>query len=97
MAADGKRMPHEGQVKPQLVDDNQRATLSTFQITNVSRPFWSVSKLLDNQKDPDCEVVFRRDRAEVRNSKGKVIMAAERRGGLYVSALNLPTLRRRVL
>ena len=70
----------------------QSRDLSTvFHITSVTRPLWSVSKILDNlsTQDPGAEVVFKRDRAEVKGSSGTVYAVAERRGGLYIGTVKL--------
>ena len=66
------------------------ATLSSkFQVVKVTKPLWSVSKMLDAQADEDTEVVFRRDKAFIRNSKGTILASAERKGALYVGSYAL--------
>ena len=69
--------------------DQKGAIASMFQITEVSRPLWSIGKLLDNQTDPDSEVVFKQGEAVARDSKGRVFAKAVRKGGLYVMQMQL--------
>ena len=90
VTASGKEILQEGQVKAQMADQSCKQRLgSIFQVTAVNRPLWSISKVLDDQADPNCEVVFERDGAVARDSKGRVFAKAVRQGGLYVARLDL--------
>ena len=97
ITANGTEIPQQGQVQVQWTDEGKgnekkRQLKSVFQITEVNRPLWSISKLLDNQVDPESEVVFRKGEAFARDSKGKVFARATRQGGLYVAQLQLKNL-----
>ena len=77
-----------------LVDHDEKSHVkrtigSVFQVTEVHRPLWSISKILDNQADSGSEVVFRKNEALARDSSGKVFARAVRHGGLYVAELQL--------
>ena len=91
--AGGNKLANEGQVAALFTDNsdaNKPLQISAvFQITTVTRPLWSISKILDNLGDKDAEVIFRKEKAFVRNSKGRILATAERRGGLYIGVLQL--------
>ena len=94
ITANGKEIAQEGQAEVKLLDHDDKSHVtrtigSVFQVTEVHRPLWSTSKILDNQADPDSEVVFRKNEAFARNSNGKVFARAVRHGGLYVAELQL--------
>ena len=81
-------MPNEGQIELHLVSEGQEVR-STFQVTNVTKPLWSISTVLDNVGDPNAEVVFRLKDAVVRAADGRVLARAQRRGGLYVDKMRM--------
>ena len=91
--AGGNDLPNERQALAKLTDTSDpkkpQQISATIQITEVTRPLWSVSKILDNLGQKDAEVVFRKDKAFVRNSRGHILATAERRGGLYIGVLQL--------
>ncbi len=87
-SANGGDMPNEGQVALHLVSEGQEVT-STFQVTNVTKPLWSISAVLDNVGEADAEVVFRLKDAFVRAADGRVLARAVRRGGLYVGKMRM--------
>ena len=86
--ASGGNLPNEGQVELHLVSEGQEVN-STFQVTCVTKPLWSISTVLDNLGDEDSEVVFKRKEAVVRGADGRILARAQRRGGLYVSKMRM--------
>ena len=56
---------------------------TVFQVADVKRPLWSVSKICD----AGFTVKFSCDKALVMDNKGKVCVTFDRRGGLYVARL----------
>ena len=58
---------------------------STFQVAQVTRPLWSVSKICDDGFD----VKFTKHDARIIDAKGRMVCKFERRGGLYVAQLRL--------
>jgi hypothetical protein len=58
---------------------------STFQIAEVSRPLYSVSKICDS----GATVKFDSPEAIVRNKNGRVLVKFERQGGLYVAEFSI--------
>ena len=97
--ASGGELVNEGEIVAQLIDTSDpkhpAEIASTFQITKVTRPLWSISKILDNLGEDDAKVVFKRKEAYVINSKGVVLARAERRGGFYIGTLQLKNPRHR--
>ena len=83
-----QKLANRGQVNLRL-RSGQRARgkgtdiKTVFQIADVKRPLWSVSKICD----AGFTVKFTRDRAVVLDKKGKTCVTFERRGGLYVARL----------
>ena len=70
-------------------DGKDRTVRSVFQVTEVTRPLWSIPKLLDNQPD-GAEVVFRKNEAFTRDANGKILASAVRKpNGLFVSNFQL--------
>ena len=86
--ASGGTMPNEGQIELHLVSEGEEVR-STFQVTNVTKPLWSIGTVLDNLGEAGAEVVFRLTDAIVRAADGRVLARANRRGGLYVSKLRM--------
>ena len=92
--ASGKGMPNRGEVHTVMICEmsggRRQKVKSTLQVTDVTRPLWSIPKLLDNQIDEDSEVVFKKKVAFARDSKGRVFASATRKpNGLYVSNFQL--------
>ena len=91
--ASGNPLLNEGEVCAHLIGRDEHgkkeALRSIFQVVKVQRPLWSISRMRDNIEDEDAEVIFKRKEAFVRNSKGKILARAERRGGLYVGTYAL--------
>jgi hypothetical protein len=81
--ANGKTIENKGQstVRMRAKDTDVRIN-SIFQIAQVSRPLYSVSKICDT----GCEVHFTKDEGRVTRN-GKLIAAFPRRGGLYIGTL----------
>ena len=83
-----QKLANRGQVNLKL-RSGQRARgkgtdiKTVFQIADVKRPLWSVSKICDAGFD----VKFTKGCAVVTDKKGKVCVRFERRGGLYVARL----------
>jgi hypothetical protein len=79
VAANGQRIPNQGEVTMKLRDSSGDVT-STFQVAPVTRPLHSVSRMCDM----DCEVKFTKTEGVV-TKNGKVIARYPRVGGLYVA------------
>ena len=88
VTAAGDTIRNEGEVAAAFLTQDKESINSTFQITAVTRPLWSVSQILDNLP-ADHEASFKRESAVIRAADGKVLAKFERRGGLYVSMLKL--------
>ena len=83
-----QKLANKGQVNLKLRSGERARGKGTdiktvFQIADVKRPLWSVSKICD----AGFTVKFTQDRAVVLDKKGKVCVTFERRGGLYVARL----------
>ena len=88
VTANNSRLPNQGQVSLRLRSGERARGKGTdikkvFQVADVKRPLWSVSKICD----AGFNVKFTQDCAVVRDKKGKVCVKFERRGGLYVARL----------
>ncbi len=84
------KIPNKGQVHLNLragerVKGKGKDIKTIFQVADIKRPLWSVSKICD----AGFTVKFDRDAAVVLDSKGKECVRFERRGGLYVAKLML--------
>ncbi len=84
------KIPNKGQVHLNLragerVKGKGNDIKTIFQVADIKRPLWSVSKICD----AGFTVKFDRDAAVVLDSKGKECVRFERRGGLYVAKLML--------
>ena len=88
VTAAGDTIRNEGEVAAAFLTQDKESINSTFQITAVTRPLWSVSQILDNLP-AGHEANFERDSAAIRAADGQVLAKFERRGGLYVSTLRL--------
>ena len=85
MAANGERIPNRGEVKLDLRAGNVPIS-STFQVSRISRPLWSVGKVCD----AGYEVTFKKDGASIKHiASGKPVGSFERKQGLYVGQMKL--------
>ena len=85
VAANGERMPNKGEVKLQLKSGVHPIT-STFQVSTISKPLWSVGKICDS----GYEVRFTKDGAHVLHpGSGKQVGQFSRKRGLYMGTLQL--------
>jgi hypothetical protein len=84
IAANGDRMANQGEAELNMVAPGGRTVKSTFQIADVTRALFSVSKMCDE----GCEVHFTQTEAIVTKG-GKVITRFAREGGLYCVEMQL--------
>ena len=94
VTANNSKLPNKGQVSLKLRSGERGRGKGTdikivFQVADVKRPLWSVSKICD----AGLTVKFSRDRAVVLDKNGKVCVKFERRGGLYVARLMMKNLK----
>ena len=68
-------------------DENNQinALTSTFQLARVTRPLMSVSKICDS----GLTAHFDREKAVVRDARGKTVTVFKRVGGLYICKMKL--------
>ena len=79
VTANGDRMKNRGEAHLQMIEPQGGRIKSTFQVADVTRALYSVSKICDE----GCVVTF--DATEgVVTKDGKVITRFKREGGLYV-------------
>ena len=82
MGANGKTIINKGQAAVRMKAPDTGAMInSVFQVAQVSRPLYSVSKICDS----GCEVTFNNKEGRVLTKSGKLIATFPRRGGLYVN------------
>ena len=85
VAANGDRMRNRGEAKLKLNDPKAGTTLhSTFQVADVTRALYSVSKMCDE----GCQVTFTASEGTV-TKDGKVVARFVREGGLYVAEMEI--------
>ena len=85
-AANGDPIPNRGEMTLNLTTTEGHPIKSKFQVCEVSRPFWSVSKVCD----AGCTVNFDDKGATVKHTaSGKDLCVFERRRGLYVASVPL--------
>ena len=92
MAANGERIPNRGEVQREL-KSGKTPIKSTFQVSNIAKPLWSVGKLCD----AGFKVEFTKDKATViHGASGKRVGDFPRSQGLYIGAMQLrsPTFQR---
>ena len=83
--ANGERIPNRGQVSLEMKSGNIPIK-STFQVSKISKPLWSVGKLCD----AGFKVEFGKSAAIVTHEKsGKKIGEFARHQGLYIGSLQL--------
>jgi hypothetical protein len=81
IAANGERIRNQGQVQAQMHHAGLGTTFgSTFQVANVSRPLYSVSKMCDT----GATVTINAQKALV-HKHGKLLAQFDRHGGLYLA------------
>ena len=81
MAANGERIPNMGEVTLDM-ETLGVPVKSTFQVSKISKPLWSVGKICDQ----GYEVKFSKDRATITNvTTGRQIEGFVRDQGLYVA------------
>ncbi len=89
VAAGGHKMPNKGQLTLHLLahagDGREEKVSTIFQVADVTRPLWSVSKVCDS----GYTVTFNAKTAKVTDANGVVICVFERQGGLYVGRMKL--------
>ena len=85
-AANGDPIENRGQMTLNLTTTTGHPIQSVFQVCEVSRPLWSVSKICD----AGCSVTFTSKGASVKHDgTGKELCTFERKRGLYVASLPL--------
>ena len=84
VAANKQRIANEGQVRARLKDEGNRPFDTIFQVADVSRPLYSVSRLCDH----GCSVTFDANEGRV-TKKGQLLARFKRSGGLYVADLGM--------
>ena len=85
VAANGERIPNRGQVSLRL-RAGKIPISSTFQVSKISKPLWSVRKLCD----AGFRVEFDKNEAKVTKvSTGKVVGSFPRSQGLYIGKMEL--------
>ncbi len=83
-------MANKGQVTlhllaPNGVGDGEEKISTVFQVADVTRPLWSVSKVCDAGYD----VKFSKKQATILDEHGQPVCVFERQGGLYVARMRL--------
>ena len=85
-AANGESIPNQGETILNLTTTEGHPIKSKFQVCQVSRPLWSVSKICD----AGCSVTFDDKGATVTHTaSGKNLCSFERKRGLYTTSLPL--------
>ena len=80
-------MLNEGQVAVNIVSPFEETSISLCtQVTQVTRPLLSVTKMTEDGK---LQVLCRRDKAVVRDLKGKVLATFNKKNGLYVCMMKV--------
>ncbi len=84
VAANGGKIRNHGQSMVKMRTKDGMRVASTFQVADVTRPLYSVSKLCDAGYD----VPFKKDEALV-TKDGKIIHRFHSEGGLYVAEMHI--------
>ena len=85
VGAGGHRMKNRGEMVLALRTAEGKGINTTFQVSDVTRPLWSVARICDAGFD----VIFCKDGARVISPKGKVVCKFARVGNLYKIKLDL--------
>jgi hypothetical protein len=86
VAANGGKIINHGEATMKMKNEKGKKIASTFQVADVTRPLYSVSKLCD----AGYKVEFDGDEAVVTRKKtGKVVQSFKREGGLYVTEVHV--------
>ena len=84
-SANGGKIMNLGEQHVPLCLSNGVKSIATFQVADVSRPSMSVSKICD----ADLAAKFDKEKAVVRDAKGRIVCVFRRRGGLYLCKMKL--------
>lgn len=86
IAANGEKIPNQGQMSLSLASTEGVGLKSTFQVCKTHRPLWSVGRICDSV----CSATFDSAGAKVTHkATGKQLCSFQRVQGLYVSTLKL--------
>jgi hypothetical protein len=85
VAADGMRIPNEGEADLNLVTGNGKKVKSKVQVGRVSRPLMSIARICD----ADNTVLFNKTHAIVHDAKGREVCRFDRKGQLYLIKFRL--------
>ena len=90
MGAGGHGMKNQGEMLLKMeapIDDGRDQPIeSMFQVADVVRPLFSVSRICDHGNNT---MTFDKTKAVVRNPKGKVLMVFKRKGNLYIAQMKV--------
>ena len=89
IAANGHRLKNYGEVELSILtpDSNgqEHAIKSKFEVTDVTRPLWSVGLICDSGLD----VKFSKTKATVNTKEGKELCVFHRVNGLYIAKVKI--------
>ena len=85
VAAGGKRIKMEGQVRAQFANGGGEAYTSCFQVAAVTRPLWSVGRICDK----GYSAIFTDQEAKIVDKEGTTVCLFQRVGGLYLGNMRL--------
>ena len=83
VAANGSRLPNEGQQRVEVITEDGGRTEMVFQTTDVQRPLCSVAKLCDRGN----RVTFGRNGGVIHNLRTSKLTPFHRQGGIYTLGL----------
>ena len=85
--AGGKSLRNEGQMEVNMLSPDEGTPIELCtQVTKVTRPLLSVSKMTE---DGRLEVVCRKDRALVMDNQGRTLATFNKKNGLYVCMMKV--------
>ena len=82
--AGGNRIQNQGESQLHMLEPGGKTTKSTFQVADVTRALYSVSKICDD----GCEVYFTATEAVI-TKNDVVVTRFVREGGLYVAEMQI--------
>jgi len=82
--ASGNRIENQGEAELHMLEPGGKGIKSTFQVADVTRALYSVSKICDD----GCEVYFTATEAVITKG-GKVVTRFKREGGLYCAEMEI--------